>query len=218
MDIDRLKLVIFDKDGLMMETERPVMVIWREVFAKWGLPPLTEELYSEFVGLDRRDNLRQIGEFFPDIDGEKLLTECGARTREHLSNNPIETKPGLFELFDALDERGIKKVVATSSKRESAYMTLEKCGILPHVDAVVSGDMVAQSKPAPDIFLKAADTMGFCPRECLVLEDSNAGVTAAHAARIPVIVIPDIAETPPDILALCLCRCESLFDVIGMLG
>ncbi|MCL2539130.1 MAG: HAD family phosphatase [Oscillospiraceae bacterium] len=217
MLINPLKLVIFDKDGLMMDTERPVVTVWNEVFTEWGLEPLSEEAYTKFVGFDRRGNMRQMQAFFPQANAEELCAACGLRTREYFTNNPIDTKPGLFELFDALDELGVKKAVATSSGSRSAHMTLEKCGILPRVDAVISGDMVERNKPAPDIYLLAAKTLGADPSECLVLEDSNAGVTAANAAGMAVIVVPDMIDTPPDILELCLCRCDSLHDVIPIL-
>jgi len=211
------KLVIFDKDGLMMDTESPVFAAWKEVFSEWGLPLLTKEFYARFIGMDGRDNIRQMEEAFPDADTSELLMFCRDRSRAYLQNNPIKTMPGLFELFDTLDEKGIKKIVATSSGRESSRLTLEKCGILPRVDAVFTGDMVERGKPAPDIFLLAAKTMGVHPSECLVLEDSNAGVMAAHAAGMKVIVIPDMTIPTPEILALCVCKCVSLFDVIELL-
>lgn len=214
MKNDRLKLVIFDKDGLMLDTERPVFVIWREVFSEWGLEPLTEELYGKFIGLGRQDNITQLNRIFPDIDGDALFSACGARTRRFLAENPIRVMTGLIQLLDFLDAKKLQKAVATSSRRENAEMTLKKCGVFDRVDIVISGDMVEKSKPAPDIFQKAAAVMGFCPSECLILEDSPAGIIAAHAAGIPVIAVPDMVEPPPEILALCERRCESLSEVI----
>lgn len=217
MDKQKLKLAIFDKDGLMMDTEAPVYHIWQEVFTERGLP-IDEDFYRLFIGRSREDNIALMCEKLPDVDGEELYLACGAKVHDYLESNPIDTKPGLFELFDALDARGIKKVVATSSRRRNAEMTLKKCGILERVDGVVTGDMVERGKPAPDIFLKAAETMGFKPEECLVLEDSNAGVLAAHAAGIPVAVVPDMIDNPPEIVALCEARCDSLLDVIDLIS
>lgn len=156
-------------------------------------------------------------EKLPGVDGEELYLSCGKEVQDYLENNPIDTMPGLFELFDALDKKGIKKAVATSSRRRNAEMTLTKCGILDRVDAVVTGDMVEHGKPAPDIFLKAAGVMGCSLDECLVLEDSNAGVLAAHAAGIPVVLVPDMIDNPPEIVALAEAKCNSLFDVISLI-
>ena len=216
LNFDNLKLVIFDKDGLIMDTEAPVYAVWKEVFSELKLPPLTREMYTGFIGYDRRENIRRINEFYPGIDGEAIFSSCAVRVREYLENNPIRTMPGLFELLDVLDEKGLKKAVATSSRSQNAHMTLKKCGVFSRVDTVISGDMIERSKPAPDIFLKAAEAVGVRPSECLVLEDSNAGVMGAFAAGIPVIVIPDMIDTPPEIVELCECRCDSLFDVMEL--
>lgn len=213
MDIKNLTAVIFDKDGLMMDTEAPVFDVWREVFSEWGLPELTKELYGCYMGRDRRDNIRRISESYPGVDGEALYAACGERRIALFERHPIRTMPGLFELLDVLDARGIKKVVATSSSGENAKMTLEKCGVLHRMDAVISGETVKQSKPAPDIFLAAAKAADAVPERCLVLEDSAAGVIAAHAAGIPVIVVPDMIDPPAEITALCERKCRDLSEV-----
>ena len=212
-----VNLVIFDKDGLIMDTEAPVHLVWARVFKRWGLKELTLKTYAKFIGFDRKKNISQVEELFPGVDAEALLNECGVEVREHLLNNPIGTMPGLFELLDFLDEKGIKKAIATSSRYENAKLTLEKCGIFHRFDTIISGDMVARSKPAPDIFLKACEVLKVPVDESLVLEDSNAGVQAAYAAGIPVIVIPDLVEPSIETLSLCEQRCKNLSEVIHIL-
>lgn len=212
-----LKLVIFDKDGLIMDTEAPVFRMWAEVFSEWGLPPLTKEIYITFIGYGRNDNIKQLGELFPDINPEELFNACATRARDYLENNPIRTMPGLFELLDYLEELGIKKVVATSSRYPNAEMTLKKCNVFHRFDAIISGDMIERTKPAPDIFLKAAEVMEVEPKDCLVLEDSIAGIQAAHAAGIPAIVIPDMVPIPDDIVELCEYKYKNLSAIVSTL-
>jgi len=212
-----INLVIFDKDGLIMDTEAPFHLVWAKVFKRWGLPELTLKTYSEFIGFDRQSQLAQVERIYPGVDAKALLNDCGIEVLEHLLNNPIRTMPGLFELLDFLDRKGTKKAVATSGKFANAKMTLEKCNIYGRFDAVISGDMVTRNKPAPDIFLKACEVLEVPVNESLVLEDSNAGVQAANAAGIPVIVIPDLVEPSNETLSLCVKRCKSLSEVIPIL-
>ena len=218
MNNNRLKLVIFDKDGLIMDTEKPVFNVWREVLSQRGLSAFTREHYTRFIGFSRNQNIVQLSELYPEVDCAELFEACSVSVKQYIDNNPIDTMPGLLELLDLLDNMRIKKAVATSSRRHNAEITLKKCDIFHRFDVVISGDMVENSKPAPDIFLKAAEIMKVSPGECLVLEDSPAGVRAAHAAGIPVIVVPDMVKPSDEILSLCECRCDSLHDVVKYLS
>ena len=109
-------------------------------------------------------------------------------------------KPGLVELLDWLEARSIPKAVATSTRRASARTKLERTALLPRFAALVGGDEIAQGKPAPDIFLAAAARLGCKPGDALVLEDSEAGMTAAARAGIPAIMVPDLVLPPARIM------------------
>src|SRR5207302_1079638 len=111
-------------------------------------------------------------------------------------------KPGLFPLLDFLERRGVPKAVATSTGRERAMFRLEKCGLRSHFEHIVTGDEVTVGKPAPDIFLKTAEKLGVAPEECFVLEDTEAGVRAAHAARMKAICIPDVKQPCEEVCLL----------------
>jgi HAD superfamily hydrolase (TIGR01509 family) len=117
----------------------------------------------------------------------------------------LELKPGLSELVEAASARGLGLAVASSSTRALVDATLERFALRPRFQAVVSGDMVERLKPAPDIFLCAAELLGVEPAACVVLEDSIAGVRAAVAAGMPVIAVPELdglafAELTPHVL------------------
>jgi HAD superfamily hydrolase (TIGR01509 family) len=111
----------------------------------------------------------------------------------------VTVKTGAFELLDYLDEKGIKKCVATSTEYESMARKMKAAGLFDRFDGFVTGDQVENGKPHPEIFLKAAAQVGVPPENCLVLEDSSAGIVAAYAAHMRPIMVPDMAK--PDIKA-----------------
>lgn len=101
-------------------------------------------------------------------------------------------KYGLYELLDWLKSAGIKTAVASSSTRRAVLRNLESAGITDKFDIIVSGEMAARSKPAPDIYLKACELVGESPKDCIALEDSRNGLWAAHNAGCRVIMVPDL--------------------------
>jgi HAD superfamily hydrolase (TIGR01509 family) len=122
-------------------------------------------------------------------------------------------KLGLLELLDLLEARNIPKVVATSTRRGHALPRLEKAGLLHRFATVTTGDQVVNGKPAPDLFLLAASTIGVPPAQCVVLEDSEVGVTGAHAAGMTVFMIPDLKAPCDKTRTLAEEVCPSLVEV-----
>jgi HAD superfamily hydrolase (TIGR01509 family) len=119
----------------------------------------------------------------------------------------------LLELLDFIESRDVPKVVATSTPRKAAIPRLEKCGLLHRFKSVSCGDDVAKGKPAPDLFLMAAATIPMPPEKCIVLEDSEAGVTGAHAAGMTVCMVPDLKQPADDVRKLAQGVYESLIHV-----
>jgi HAD superfamily hydrolase (TIGR01509 family) len=116
----------------------------------------------------------------------------------------IPTKPGVVELLDFLDARGLKLAVATSAVRTTAEHHLGRAGLLDRFTAVATRDDVARTKPHPDVYLEAARRLGVTPEHCIAFEDSNIGLTAAHAAGTMAIMVPDILPPTPVVRAKCL--------------
>ena len=125
----------------------------------------------------------------------------------------VELKEGAAEIIDYLQSRGIKTALATASPLKRAADYLKQYGIFDKFDAVVSGAGVARSKPASDIYLKAADELGLPPWECMAVEDSPTGILSAHDAGCLTVMIPDL--TPPDdeTLRLTDCVLKKLTDI-----
>ena len=126
-------------------------------------------------------------------------------------------KPGAKELLDHLRETGRGVAMASSSTRERALNLLNQHGVAEYFQQFVFAGEVERGKPAPDVFLKACEKLGQAPGECLVLEDSEAGIQAAHAAGVPVICVPDLKTPDRRFLAMTAAVCPSLDQVIPYL-
>ncbi|RPE75855.1 HAD family hydrolase [Vulcaniibacterium tengchongense] len=186
--------VLFDMDGLMIESERALLGCWRQAAQELELA-LDDALWLSMVGLSDRICHELLRERLVEDRVQALLQRC-----QQLYDAQVEAglplKPGVLELLALLRERGVPRAVVTSTRRPRALQKLGLCGLLPHFDAVVAGGDVERPKPAPDGYLLAAHTLGAAPARCVVLEDSAPGVRAALAAGMTPIQVPDLV--PPD--------------------
>jgi beta-phosphoglucomutase-like phosphatase (HAD superfamily) len=213
-----LKLVIFDMDGLMLDTERSYLTAFSEVCARYGLPD-SRKVYLRTIGLDDKQEREIYRAVFPHIDADHFCAEVQVLCAEFLAAGLYAVKSGLFELLDAIDRIGhIRKAVVTSNLKAVSKEMLARHKILERLDGGVYRDMITRGKPAPDGHLLCCRMFPAAPREALVLEDSEAGLRAALAAGIPAIAVPDLLEPPPEVLSRCLARCDGLVDVIPYLG
>ena len=190
----RFSAVIFDMDGTMLDTERT----YREVFDRAARDcevEFPQSLHFELLGRNSKDTERHLAARWRDA---ALVTRFLERCRHHhvqcFDARPLVMKPGLLELLDFLEARDVPKIVATSTRRSNAIPRLEKANLLHRFLSVTTGDQVEHGKPAPDLFLLAASTINVAPPECVVLEDSEAGVDGAHAAGMGVFMIPDMKQ------------------------
>jgi beta-phosphoglucomutase-like phosphatase (HAD superfamily) len=207
--------VIFDLDGLILDTEFIYRMTWQRSATSFGYS-MSDDLYASFAG--RRDVdcetllVETYGREFPVSD---FLRRSDHLSQKYVKKHGVSTKPGLFELLDFIDAKRILKAVATSTELLNALFSLGK--LAGRFDVIVAGDDVANGKPAPDIFLLCADRLQVRPRHCLVLEDAEAGVQAAHAAGMPMVIVPDLNYPSTETAAKAVCVCSSLHHVKDLL-
>lgn len=146
-----------------------------------------------------------------------FLTAAEARKLELVRDGRLAVKPGALELLSLLEQRGTPRAVATSSGRAKARHHLEAASIAARFDAVTRDD-VACGKPYPDLYLRAARELGAAPSRCLALEDSYNGIRAAHAARMPVVMVPDLLPPTDETRALCAAIVADLGAVVPLLA
>ena len=193
--------VLFDMDGLMIESERALLQCWREASRELGLE-LEDALWLSFVGLSDRACHELLRARLGDEDMlQALLHGLQVRYDAHVEAG-LPLKVGVLELLALLEERGIPRAVVTSTRRERALQKLATTGLLPHFDEVVAGNEVRHTKPAPDIYLLAAQRLRVSPSDCVVLEDSVPGVRAALAAGMTPIQVPDLVIPDDAVRAL----------------
>ncbi len=192
-----IQAVLLDLDGLLIDSEPIYRSAWQSAAADLGYE-LSDSLYLALIGLSDRDSegvlIRTFGSEFPLAQFRGLWP---ARWRRQVEISGIPVKPGLGDLLRVIEVHRLPAGVATSSEVEQAEMSLRAAGLNQRFSCLVSGDQVPHGKPAPDIFLEAARRLGVPPRHCIVLEDSEAGVLAAAAAGVPVLLIPDLK--PPSL-------------------
>jgi beta-phosphoglucomutase-like phosphatase (HAD superfamily) len=213
----KFSAVIFDMDGLMLDTERTYRELFNRAAADCNIEfPMW--LHEKLLGRNSADTHAILKDLWND---EALFERFMQRSRHHFDicfAQPAPFKAGLSELLDFIESKNVPKVVATSTKRVNAIARLEKCNLLHRFTSITTGDQVQNGKPAPDIFLLAASTIPMEPSKCLVLEDSEAGVTAAHSAGMTVCMVPDLKQPCDDVRQCAHGVYESLHDIRKLLA
>jgi len=210
--------VVFDMDGLLLDTESIAYRAFMQANDELGYQ-VPDSLYLKIIGTNAAGTeqiIRQgMGSEYPYTEVRERWLE---KYQRQAIEQPVPIKPGVLELLDHLEAAAIPKAVATSSYYRSAERKLGNAGLLERFAFVVAGDQVKHSKPAPEIYLKAARGLDTCPSRCLALEDSDNGVRAAHGAGMTVVQIPDLTTPCAEVRALGHLITESLHRVPALLA
>ncbi len=183
-------------DGVIVDSEKLYLRFWQEACAAFGFELSTEQ------GLSLRSNSPEtavpkfLAWFGDKADYHQIRDTRRKMMADHIDRYGVEIKPGASEVLDYLRNKGIKTALATASPVRRARHYLEPCGLYDKFDAVVSGADISRSKPAPDIYLRAAQLLKLCPEDCIAVEDSPSGIVSAKTAGCFTVMIPDL--TPPD--------------------
>ncbi|WMJ67693.1 HAD family phosphatase [Stenotrophomonas sp. 24(2023)] len=207
--------VIFDMDGLMIDSERVSLACWMQASREHGLA-LDEAFFLRMVGLGDKDSLALMRQHADDARVLAIAARCHDLYEERTQQG-LPLRPGIIELLELLRAHGIPRAVATSTRQPRANRKLGATGLLPYFDAVVTSSDVAHPKPAPDIYLLAAQRLGQDPARCLALEDSPAGIRAALAAGMTAIQVPDLVHPDEALRALGHRIVGSLVDAHALL-
>lgn len=214
----KIEAIIFDMDGLIFDSERVVKRSWDFAGKCLGLGPIGSQHIHHTLGFNvvRREQYFK-GVFGKDFPMDKFNQIARKEFHKIADTEGIGMKRGIKELLIYAKEHRIKTAVATSSRREHSTALLRSADIWDYFDGAVFGDMVTVAKPDPEIYLKAAASIGVNPKNCIALEDSPAGILSSHAANMRPVMIPDLVEPTEEISRLCWRQCESLLEIIPLL-
>lgn len=185
-----IQAILFDLDGLMFDSEPHSLASWEAVLKERGVT-LDQLTIDSILGLRIDATARTLIDKYHLPDTVQGLADAKTEYQiAHLAGN-VKPMPGLVELLDEVDRRGLKKAIASSGIRRYVEAVLRVNGLLDRFSVIITGDQVAHGKPAPDVFLAAAQALHVEPEHCLVLEDAPAGVQAAKAGGMLCIAVPD---------------------------
>jgi HAD superfamily hydrolase (TIGR01509 family) len=186
----KVAAVVFDMDGLMLDTEPLYKIAWQACVAEAGYR-LDDEMYERLVGRRTEECERMLIEWFgSDFPLDTFRVRWPQRWRREVERAGIQAKAGLFELLAFVEARRLPMAVATSSEMPFVETSLAKAGLTGRFNAIVTGNEVPAGKPAPDIYLEAARRLAVAPEHCVAFEDSEAGIRAAAAAGMIAILVP----------------------------
>ena len=214
----QISTVMFDMDGLMFDTEAITRDAWLHAMADKDFL-VSDDLYLNLIGLSTQNEAKLLSKLFgEDFPYQEIHNMEQRYVEEFLATHSIPKKPCLDKLLNLIDDLKLKKAVASSTIRANVEKWLTITGLISRFDIIIGGDEVKNGKPLPDIFLQVARRLNVIPEQCLVLEDSNAGVRAAYDAKMIPIMIPDLQPPSDETTRLAfkifssLCEVEELFQ------
>ena len=201
-----LKGLLFDMDGVLVNN----LEIHRQAFAEFFRFYGVERTFDELNRVFGRGNDDIMGELMPrDVVERVGIRELGYQKEaiyRRIYAPIIEPQPGLINFLADAEREGLRSAVGSSGYRVNVDFVLDKCDIARHFSAIVAGDEVTNCKPHPEIYLTAAAKLGLKPSECVVFEDAEAGIEAAHSAGIKVVALATtfdrefLAKTDADVI------------------
>lgn len=212
-----IKAVLFDMDGLMFDTE----TLATECFIYSGKQngiDITPEETHKVLGFTKEKIYDFFEEYFKGkVDGRKIVADHYKHMDKILFTEGPKKMYYVEELLQYLASENYKIAVASSSDLDVIKNNLEKTNLAKYIDVIASGEEVKNSKPAPDIFLLAANRIGISPEECIVLEDSKSGILAAEAAGMKPIMVPDLYKPEGEFKKIPYKIIDNLSEVIPIL-
>lgn len=209
--------ILFDMDGLVLDSEVLYTRFWREAAHSLGYPMTVEQ------SLGMRSLGKDLGQpyleslFGSDVDYTTMRNKRIELMNAYVEIHGIPPKPGISELLDYMEAQGIAAAITSSSPMEFIQKHLSSVGLLHRFQKLCSGHDVPNTKPAPDIYLLGAKELGLDPSECLALEDSPTGILSAYRAGCLPVMIPDLDQPGDETKQRLYAKADSLSDVISLL-
>lgn len=192
----KYRAVIFDMDGVIFDSERLVLECWKEIAKRENIKDM-EEVFRRCIGTNKQKTKEILLEHYgQEFDYDTFRKEASNLFHSRYGDGRLPMKIGVKELLSYLKEQGVRIGLASSTRYEVVHQELKDAGILPYFESLTCGDMVKQSKPEPEIFLKACESLSVDAKEAIAIEDSFNGIRSAYRAGMFPIMVPDMI--PPN--------------------
>lgn len=212
-----IKGLIFDMDGLILDTEKLYNIFWKAACKDFGYC-LTDSAALSLRSLSGENAKKRFYDLFGEgFDYNAVRAHRIELMDDYIEKNGVEIKPGAKEFLSYAKQKGYKISTATTSPFSRTKNVLKLSGLDIYFDELVCGDMVSHSKPAPDIYILAAKKLRFDVSECLGFEDSPNGVNSIINAGMKAVMIPDLSEPDDDIKKKLFAIRKNLFDAADLL-
>lgn len=209
--------VLFDMDGLILDTEKLYARFWMEACHFYGFPMTYEQSLKMRAANSRLGEANLHSFFGPAADYKTIRNKRIELMDAFIAENGVEAKPGIFELLDFLEARKIPTAICSSSPKDRIKDHLSSLGLYHRFSAICSGYEVPWGKPAPDIYLHGAASLGLPPESCLALEDAPLGIESAFRAGCVPVMIPDQDQPEEATCSMLYAKADSLLDIISLL-
>ena len=209
--------IVFDMDGLLLDTERIAMALFEEACGLHGVT-YDQALYERCIGTSMQGTREILEGALGAETYHRVDREWSRLYRARVGTHAVDVKAGARELLELVRRAGLPTALATSTATPLAKIKLNLAGLDRYFATIVGGDAVTRGKPHPEPYLTAARSLGVTPERCWAVEDSDNGVRAAHAAGLFVFQVPDLVQPAPDVRRLGHPVVGSLHDVVRALA
>lgn len=216
--MEKIRAVLFDMDGTLIDTEKYFRVCWPKALAAFGYE-MSDEQSLAMRSLGRPFAPELLRKWFgEELDYAAVRGKRMEIMEEVLAREGIQVKPGAREFLSFLRERGITTAVVTATGMEKAGQRLKQVGLAEYFDRIISAVQVEKGKPSPDVYLYACESLGVKPQECMAVEDSPNGVLSAYRAGCLVVMVPDQTEPDEELMKYLYARMDTLGDIRELIG
>ena len=214
---EKLKAVLFDLDGTLIDTEKFYQIVWPKTAEHFGYE-MTKEQVLQLRSLGRPFAPERFRQWYGEgFDYAAAREYRKGLFEELMAKEGLNTKPGAKEILEYLKENGIMCSTATATDEERTTRFLNKVGLFEYFDKICCATQVKYGKPAPDLYIFACEKLGLSPDQCIAVEDAPNGVRSAHDAGLRVIYIPDTHDDENEISGLYYRKSSSLLDLIPII-
>ena len=214
-----VQAVVFDMDGVILNTEAICRRTWRLAGKKYGLTEAAAEKgFVATIGCNRTDTHEKLCDLYgADFPADDYMQQTSAFFHEIESAEGIPLMQGVRLALDYLKKEKYRVALASSTRRAVVERQLKTAGVFDYFETVTAGDDVVHSKPDPEIYLMACRSLGIAPGVCAAIEDSPNGIRSAYAAGLKCIMVPDQVQPDDEIRGMLWHLCSSLCEIPDVL-